>query len=65
MTNDPDNELITTVDEFEMAFGKLLKSATCNDIDPRGSWVFRSDDETDPDWEAEIVELAPDGLTEQ
>lgn len=54
-TNPYDDE-ITSADEFERALGQLLTATVRNDVDPRGSWVYRSGDGV-PDWEAMILEL--------
>lgn len=60
MSDIPNDGEITTVEEFDTAFGNLLSEAMRNGIDPRGSWVYRNSGEEVLDLEAEIVELAPD-----
>lgn len=57
MTHQPFDEEITTTDEFETALDELFTAAIGNDIDPRGSWVYRDSDDADPDWEVVISEL--------
>lgn len=47
---------ITTAAEFEATLGRLLTAAAANDVDPRGSWVYRSGDGA-PDWETMVHEL--------
>lgn len=57
MSDDSESETITTVEEFETALETLLTAAERNDIDPRGSWVCESENETFTDWEVEVYEL--------
>lgn len=57
MSDDPETDTITTRDELEVAFEALLTEAERNDIDPRGSWVYESEDGTLTNWEVEIYEL--------
>jgi hypothetical protein len=48
---------MATADDFEAALGRAILTARRNDIDPRGSWEYRTDEES-PDMEVMIVELA-------
>lgn len=48
---------ISSTDDFEDALGRLLLAALRNDIDPRGSWAYRTDGPTS-DVEVMVVELA-------
>ncbi|MDZ7700817.1 MAG: hypothetical protein U5J98_01425 [Halobacteriales archaeon] len=50
-------EEIGTVEEFEDAVGALLTTAAENDIDPRGSWVYRNGQKDLDDWEVIFYEL--------
>lgn len=54
---------ITTDAEFDAALGQLLLEAVRNDIDPRGTWVYRNG-QTIPDWEIMVLELASKDDTE-
>ena len=59
MTSDPtfDGEIESPAD-FEVALHALLVAALENDINPGGSWEYRSD--TLPsDWEVIVTELRP------
>ncbi|QZX99250.1 hypothetical protein [Halobaculum rubrum] len=58
MTSDftSDDEVPGT-EEFEAALGRVVLTALENDIDLRGTWEYRTDEET-PDVEVMIVELA-------
>lgn len=57
MTSDsPLDDEITTTEEFEAVLGDLLDVALQNDIDPRGSWEYRSNG-SHTDWEVMVVEL--------
>lgn len=58
MTNEftADEEISSTA-EFESALGRLLLVARRNDVDPRGSWEYRSDG-PESDVEVVVVELA-------
>lgn len=47
---------ITESCEFNAALCRLLASASENDVDPRGSWVYRSS-EADSDFEVIVYEL--------
>ena len=64
MTRDiPVDGDITTKAEFETALENLLGSATNNDIDPRGSWVYRDGDGVH-DWEVMVIELEKNDAAE-
>ncbi|MFB6299321.1 MAG: hypothetical protein ABEH65_03585 [Halobacteriales archaeon] len=63
MTRDFINGDITTEAAFDTALGQLLMEAIRNDIDPRGSWVYRNS-QTPPEWEIVIHELAQTNDTE-
>jgi hypothetical protein len=52
----PDDEISSTED-FEAALGRLLLVALRNDIDPLGSWEYRTDGIAS-DVEVQVVELA-------
>jgi len=54
---------ITTDAEFDAALGQLLLESIRNDIDPRGSWVYRNDWKT-LDLEVMVFELAKEADTE-
>ncbi|NHX35147.1 MULTISPECIES: hypothetical protein [Halolamina] len=51
-----DGEMSSTED-FEEALSRVLLSALENDIDPRGTWEYRTDG-TASDMEIMVVELA-------
>lgn len=51
-----DDEMSSTAD-FEAALGQLLLFALRNDVDPRGTWEFRTDG-TNASMEVMVVELA-------
>ena len=59
MTSDPvfDGEIESSAD-FEAALHTLLVAALANDVDPRGSWEYRSDG-LPSDWEVMVAELKP------
>lgn len=59
MTSDPvfDGEIESAAD-FEAALHTLLVTALANDVDPRGSWEYRSDG-LPSDWEVMVAELQP------
>lgn len=57
MSNDSGTDPITTKAEFQTALGALLTTARQNDINPRGSWVYRNGDVLGDNWEVEIYEL--------
>lgn len=52
----PNDERITTDDQFATALKQLLVAAAENDIDPRGAWAVRNGDRL-PDWEVMVLEL--------
>lgn len=52
----PDDEIRST-EEFETALGRVMLSTLDSDVDPRGSWVYRTDDST-PDVEVMVCELS-------
>lgn len=54
--DNPYDDEITSVEEFERRLGQVVRAAAANNIDPRGSWEVRNG-ATLPDWEAMIVEL--------
>ena len=58
MTTDdtPDDEVSST-EEFEVALGRVIRTALENGVDPRGTWEYRNDG-TDADVEVMVVELA-------
>lgn len=56
MTSDPDDSEVTSVDDFENVLNGLLNTAVRNEIDVRGSWVYKSSDE-DTKLEVLIYEL--------
>jgi hypothetical protein len=58
MTTDPtsDDEIASTK-EFEAALGRVILAALENDVDPRGTWEYRTDG-TGSDMEVMVVELA-------
>lgn len=45
MTASPPDDEIVSVEDFEAALGRVVAAAVESDIDPRGSWVYRTDDE--------------------
>lgn len=57
MSDDSGTDKITTAAEFQTALEELLTTARQNDIDLRGSWVYRNGDESLASWEVEIYEL--------
>lgn len=57
MSNDSGTDSITTMAEFDTALGKLLTTARQNDLNPRGNWVYKNEDEPATNWEVEIYEL--------
>lgn len=57
MSDDSRTDAVTTAADFRTALGDLLTAARRNDVDPRGSWVYRNGDESLTDWEVEICEL--------
>ena len=58
MTNDsPSDDEISSADDFEAALGQIVLAALQNDVDLRGTWEYRTDEET-PDVEIMVVELA-------
>lgn len=56
-TDSTSDDEMATADEFKAALGRVILTAHRNDIDPRGSWEYRTDEEN-PDMEVMIVELA-------
>lgn len=57
MSDDSGTDPITTTAEFQTALGELLTAARQNDVDPRGSWVYRNGDGSLTNWEVEVYEL--------
>jgi hypothetical protein len=53
---DPYDDEISSREDFERAIRSLLAVALRNDVDPRGSWEYQTED-THPDFEAVVVEL--------
>lgn len=51
----PDDEL-TNAAAFEQTLERVLLAALAGDVDPRGSWVYRTDG-LGPDFEVMVVEL--------
>lgn len=59
MTADsPFDGTLTDETEFESLLGQLLLAALDNDVDPKGSWVFREDG-VERHMEVQVTELAP------
>ncbi|WP_423750702.1 hypothetical protein [Salinirarus marinus] len=58
MTTDftSDDEMSSTED-FEAALGRVILTALQNNVDPRGTWEYRTDG-TSSDMEVMVVELA-------
>jgi hypothetical protein len=54
--SNPYDDEISSREDFERAIRSLLVVALRNDVDPRGSWEYRTED-THPDFEAVVVEL--------
>lgn len=52
----PDDDEIVSIDDFEAALGRLIVTAIESDVDPSGSWVYRTKDEP-TDVEVMILEL--------
>ena len=58
MTTDPtSDDEISSTKEFEAALGRVILAALENDVDPRGTWEYRTDG-TGSDMEVMVVELA-------
>ncbi|WP_198945717.1 hypothetical protein [Halorubrum sp. SD612] len=57
MTTDSSDDEISSKKEFEAALGRVLLAALENDVDPRGTWEYRTDG-TGSDMEVMVVELA-------
>lgn len=56
----PNNYLIkeiTTKNKFRDALGELIDSTTKNEVSIKGSWVYRSDNTGQENWEVMIIEL--------
>ncbi|WP_336326531.1 hypothetical protein [Halovenus sp. HT40] len=51
-----DDEMSSTAD-FEAALGQVILTALQNDIDPWGTWEYRTD-EANSDTEVMVIELA-------
>ncbi|WP_181686423.1 hypothetical protein [Halorhabdus salina] len=56
MTPPSADDELTNVEDFERALGQMLLSALERDVDPRGSWVYRTDG-LGPDLEVMVHEL--------
>lgn len=56
-TDSTSDDEISSADDFEAALGQVILAALQNDIDPRGTWEYRTD-EGAPDVEVMVVELA-------
>lgn len=52
----PFDDAVTNESEFDAVLQQLLRSATENDIDPRGAWEYRNG-AGHPDFEVMITEL--------
>lgn len=59
----PDDEKITSDEDFDTALGGLVLAALESDVDPHGSWVYHTDD-GEADIEVMIFELDGDGADE-
>lgn len=57
MTSNPsvDDEIAST-DDFEAVLGQILLASVKNDIDPRGSWEYRTNGPS-PNFEVMVFEL--------
>lgn len=58
MTTDftADDEM-TSTEDFEAALGRVIRAALQADVDPRGTWEYRTDEPTS-DVEVMVVELS-------
>mgnify|MGYP000589719317 CR=1 FL=1 len=56
MTPEPPDDELTSSEAFERTLGRVLLAALAGGTDPRGSWVYRTDD-VGPDLEVMVVEL--------
>jgi hypothetical protein len=62
MTGDPgenSHSEISTGEDFHEALRTLVIEAASNGVDVRGGWAIRADDDDDPAWDPEIIELGP------
>ena len=57
MTTDFTDDKISSTADFEAAINRVILTALENDIDPRGTWEYRTK-ERDSDMEVMVVELA-------
>ncbi|MEZ3172680.1 hypothetical protein ABNG03_19025 [Halorubrum sp. RMP-47] len=58
MTTDrTSDDEITSKTEFEAALGRMICAALENDVDPRGTWEYRTDG-AGSDMEVMVIELA-------
>jgi len=48
---------VSSTAEFEIALGRVIRTALENGVDPTGTWEYRNDG-TDADVEVMVVELA-------
>jgi hypothetical protein len=62
MTGEPGKDShsgISTGEDFHEALRTLVIEAASNGVDVRGGWAIRPDDDEDPAWDLEIVDLGP------
>lgn len=59
----PDDAEIANVEDFKAAVGSAVLAALQSDIDPYGSWVYRTDDEAG-DVEVMVFELGGPDVAE-
>ena len=57
MTDATADDEIASAKEFEAALGRVILAALESDVDPRGTWEYRTDG-TGSDMEIMVVELA-------
>ncbi|QGN05973.1 hypothetical protein Hrd1104_00810 [Halorhabdus sp. CBA1104] len=56
MTSFPVDDELSDIEDFEQVLGQMLRTALEGDVDPRGSWVYRTGD-GGPDFEVLVHEL--------
>lgn len=56
-TDNTSDDEISSRTEFEAALGRVISAALENDVDPRGTWEYRTDG-TGSDMEVMVIELA-------
>lgn len=64
MTSDLPHDELTDPEDFERTLGRVLLAALAANVDPWGSWVYRTDG-SDPDLEVMVVELDDHSESEQ